>query len=187
MNSKSVKVEAPQVENLYGHPDGGYYCLLSDDAPMKHPATGEWIDGVIYVGTDGRMRSTSRERWDDRFIQVKNIVLYPNKEDHAAILSMIRRCNPGDRDLDFVRVFESWHESEVNLTAQMLDLVVASVFEKMVLHSEDMKYSAEWSKGVMLSANAALTITTEDLQRVSRSYEIEREAKPHGFTFTIRK
>ena len=44
------------VNNLYEHADGGFYCILSDTTPGKDPTTGEWLDGVTYMGTDGVMR-----------------------------------------------------------------------------------------------------------------------------------
>ena len=160
-----------KVDNLYQHVDGDFYCLLSEDAPLKCPVSEDWLPGVIYTGTDNRMRSTSLLRWKDRFDPVAE---YTGEDE--AVLSMIRRTNPGSTDFDFIRVFESWHESEVNLTGQMLELAVAAVMEK-------------WGDalGVPMSDGMSLTITTEDLQRVAQNYEIERVPEPHGFTFKIRK
>lgn len=160
-----------QVNNLYQHADGGFYCILSDAAPMKCPVTGDWLDGVIYMGTDGVMRSTSRARWDERFAPVAEYT-----GDDEQVLMMVRRANPGNVDFDFLRVFESWHESEMGITGHMLELAVAAVMEK-------------WGEavGVPLDEGAELTILTEDLQRVVQTYEIERVPIPHGFTFRISK
>lgn len=157
--------------NLFFHEDGGYYCLMSADAPMKHPSSGEWIDGVIYAGTDGQLRSTSRERWDTRFTKVLE---YTDGDEQ--VLMMINRCNPGDRDLDFVRVFESWHESEVNLTSEMLTLAVAA--SMVIMHH---RY-----KGFEFT-DLELTMMTSDLQDVAKDYEISKDPVPHGFTFRVRK
>lgn len=158
-----------KVNNLYLHADGGYYCILSDAAPMKHPDSGEWLDGVIYMGTDGVMRSTSRARWDERFAPVAEY-----DGDDEQVLMMVRRANPGNVDFDFLRVFESWHESEMGITGHMLELAVAAVMEKLIPEMSDGKPTS-------------LTITTEDLQRVVQTYEIERVPEPHGFTFWVRK
>lgn len=157
-----------KVNNLYEHPDGGFYCILSDAAPMKCPVTGNWLDGVIYMGTDGVMRSTSRARWDERFSPVAEY-----SGDDEQVLMMVRRANPGDVDFDFLRVFESWHESEMGITGHMLELAVAATMEKLCNWSVDSENPAE------------LTISTEDLQRVVQTYEIERVPVPHGFTFRI--
>src|SRR5690606_9307707 len=90
------------------------------------------------------------------------------------VLMMVRRANPGDVDFDFLRVFESWHESEMGITGHMLELAVAAVMEK-------------WGEavGVPMDEGAEITISTEDLQRVVQTYEIERVPIPHGFTFRI--
>lgn len=157
-----------RVENLYEHADGGFYCLLSDAAPMKCPVTGDWLDGVIYMGTDGIMRSTSRARWDERFSPVAEYA-----GDDEQVLMMVRRANPGNVDFDFLRVFESWHESEMGITGHMLELAVAAAMEKLCNWSVDDANPAE------------LTISTEDLQRVVQTYEIERVPIPHGFTFRV--
>lgn len=161
-----------RVDNLYRHEDGGLYCLMIPDAPMKHPDSGEWIAGVIYLGKDGKARSTSRARWDDRFTPVSAI--HEDKLD-ADEMAMVRRSNPGDSDLDFIRVFESWHESEINITGNMLELAVAVAIEKL----------SNWS--IEPGASAALTITTEDLQRVLQNYDIQKIAQPHGFEFIVSK
>ncbi len=172
-----------KVENLYEHADGGFYCILSDAAPMKCPVTGNWLDGVIYMGTDGVMRSTSRARWDERFAPVAEYT-----GDDEQVLLMVRRANPGSMDFDFLRVFESWHESEMSITGHMLELAVAAAVEKY-----------EWPRSFveaptrMMGAkqddpqSVEITIMTEDLQRVVQTYEIERVPIPHGFTFRMSK
>ena len=157
-----------KVENLYEHADGGFYCILSDAAPYKDRTTGDWLDGVIYMGTDGVMRSTTRERWDKRFSPVAEYA-----GDDEQVLMMVRRANPGNVDFDFLRVFESWHESEMGITGHMLELAVAAAMEQLCNWSVDDANPAE------------LTISTEDLQRVVQTYEIERVPIPHGFTFRV--
>lgn len=171
-----------KADNLYSHSDGGFYCLLSDDAALKEPtAVGVWHDAVIYTGTDNKMRSTTKARWAERFSSVAEYT-----GDDESVMQMIRRCNPGDRDLDFVAVFESWHESEIGITGHVLELAVAATIQKY-----------EWP-GHLVDAPARfgpdgnpdsveLTITTEDLQRVVQNYEIKRVPEPHGFRFEITK
>lgn len=166
------------VNNLYRHDDGGYYCILSDAAPMKHPDSGEWIDGVIYTGADGVLRSTSRARWDTRFTPVTEIA---EKDLNETELMMIRRANPGDSDFNFIRVMESWHESEMGITGHMLELAVAVVVERFAS-----LYPA-LPEGVQNPDDMRFAISTEDLQRIVQSYEITRQAVPHGFVFHIRK
>lgn len=158
-----------KVENLYEHADGGFYCILSDAAPYKDRTTGDWLDGVIYMGTDGVMRSTTRERWDERFSPVADY-----DGDDEQVIMMVRRANPGNVDFDFLRVFESWHESEMGITGHMLELAVAAAMEKLIPEMADGKPTM-------------LTITTEDLQRVVQTYEVERVPQPHGFTFCVTK
>lgn len=172
-----------KVNNLYEHAEGGFYCLLSDATPGKDDATGDWREGVTYMGTDGVMRWTSRARWDDRFSPVAEYT-----GDDEQVLMMVRRANPGSVDFDFLRVFESWHESEMSITGHMLELAVAAAVEKY-----------EWPRPIteaptrMMGAregdpqSVEITIMTEDLQRVVQTYEIERVPIPHGFTFCIKK
>lgn len=162
-----------RVDNLYLHADGGYYCLLIDDARMKHPDSGEWLPGVIYVGADGQSRSTRRARWEERFTQVQDVHPDNLSDDEMA---MIRRCNPGDSDLDFIRVMESWHESEINITGHMLELAVAATIKQLAP-----------SLLVDSPEGTSLTIQTSDLQDVLQNYEVERVPEPHGFRFVMRK
>lgn len=170
------------IDNLYLHADGGYYCLLSDDAALKNPGgEGAWIDAVIYTGVDQKMRSTTKVRWEARFEPVAEYT-----GDDEAVMSMIRRCNPGNTDFDFIRVFESWHESEMNITASMLELAVAATVEQFTWSDRP-----SGRKNIIFEgkrpAVVELTIKTEDLQRVLQNYEITKTAIPHGFTFAIRK
>lgn len=171
-----------RVDNLYRHEDGGLYCLLSPEAPMKCPVTAEWIPGVIYTGPDGLMRSTSRDRWDRRFAPVAEIA---EKDLDESQLMMIRRCNPGNQDFDFIRVFESWHESEMSITGHMLELAVAAAMESFYWGGA--KRSHENMTDGKHIRSAEITIMTEDLQRVLQTYEIERVPIPHGFTFRMSK
>lgn len=167
-----------KVENLYEHADGGFYCILSDAAPMKCPVTGDWLDGVIYMGTDGVMRSTSRARWDERFAPVAEYT-----GDDEQVLMMVRRANPGNMDFDFLRVFESWHESEMGITGHMLELAVAAAMERFFWNDSFATAYSQSADGKELE----VTISTEDLQRVVQTYEIERVPIPHGFTFKVRR
>lgn len=166
-----------KADNIYEHADGGFYCLLAAEAPMKHPVSGEWVPGVIYTGPDGLMRSTTRERWDERFDPVAEYT-----GDDESIMDMIRRCNPGNRDFDFVRVFEAWHESEINITGSMLELAVAATVELLARDRGGIDLDEDGGL-----RGAQITIKTEDLQRVLQTYEIEKVAVPHGFVFQIRK
>lgn len=162
-----------RVDNLYRHADGGLYCLLSDDAPMKCPVTGDWLDGVIYTGEDGRLRSTSRARWGERFFPVAEV---PESDLSEAQMEMVRRANPGDLDLDWRKVFESWHEVEIGINGHALELAVAATVLKMY----DKLCPGEVSR-------QELTILSSDLQSVLETYEIERVPVPHGFTIRLSK
>lgn len=172
------------IDNLYQHADGDYYCLLSSSAPLKCPQTGAWLPGVVYMGTDGQMRSTTRDRFSERFAKVAEYT-----GDDEEVMAMIRRANPGQTDFDFLRVFESWHESEINITGAMLELAVASTAELLLGLNKDRQSEL----GIVFDGDtghlraAQIPIKTEDLQRVLQTYEIEREAVPHGFVFHIRK
>ena len=156
-----------RVDNLYRHEDGGFYCLLSEDTPMKCPVTGDWLDGVTYLADDGRMRSTTRARWDDRFSPVAAI--HEDKLTEAQ-MAMVRRANPGDIDLDWRKVFESWHEAEIGINGHALELAIAAVVEKL-------------SDGT----DRQVTILASDLQRVLETYEIERVPVQNGFTIRMSK
>lgn len=169
-----------KIDNLYEHADGGFYCLLSDDAPMKNPADDEWLPGVIYTGTDGKMRSTTTVRWKRRF---KPVADYAG--DDIEVLNMIRRCNPGNADFDFIRVFESWHEAEAGITAAMLEMAVGACIEAFVWGGAERE--VQMGADGETALNASILLKTADLDRVLHNYDVEREAVPHGFRITVRK
>lgn len=168
-----MRMKAP---NIYQHADGGWYCLLSDDVPYKSEH-GHWLGGVVYMAPDGRMRSTTRDRWEHRFSQMP----YYDGDDES-VMAMIRRTNPGDTDLDYIRVFESWSESEMDVSGHMLELAVVATMIKLAA-------AMNWRLDDRLDMKEGfgLTIMTEDLQQVAQNYEIERVPLPHGFTFIVRK
>jgi hypothetical protein len=168
-----------RVDNLYHHVDGGLYCLLSDDTPLKCPVTGDWLPGVTYLSPDGKMRSTTQERWADRFDRVAAI---PEDKLTEEQMAMVRRANPGSLDFDFVQTLESWHESEMAITGQMLELAIAVCAEKMIGDRiEQMAGEGVWS------GETEITITADDMQRVLQTYEIERVPIQNGFTVRLKK
>lgn len=171
-----------RVDNLYRHADGGLYCLLSADTPMKCPVTGDWIEGVVYLASDGKMRSTSRARWGERFSTVAEI-----REDEVSEeeLAMIRRANPGDLDLDWRKVFESWHEVETGINGHALELAIAATVESFAWGGADRSH--ENFPGSRKIKSYEITILSSDLQRVLETYEIERVPVPHGFTIRLSK
>lgn len=171
-----------RVPNLYRHADGGLYCLLSDDAPMKCPATGDWIDGVIYTAEDGRLRSTSRARWGERFFPVAEIAESDLTESEMA---MVRRTNPGDLDLDWRKVFESWHEVETGINGHALELAIGAAMASFYWGGATRSHENE-ADGWHIKA-AEITILSSDLQHVLETYEIERVPVPHGFTIRLSK
>lgn len=170
-----------KVNNLYEHADGGFYCLLSDSTPGKDRATGDWLDGVTYIGTDGVMRWTDRARWDDRFAPVADYA-----GDDEQVIMMVRRANPGNTDFDFLRVFESWHESEMSVTGHMLELAVAAVIQKYEWPGHLVDAPARFGPADN-PESVEITIMTEDLQRIVQTYEIERVPIPHGFVIRIKR
>ena len=163
-----------RVPNLYRHADGGVYCLLSSESPMKHPDSGDWIDGVIYTGCDGVLRSTSRVRWGERFRQVAEIT---EAELTEAQLQMVRRSNPGELSsgFNFTEVLESWTESETGVVGHMLELAIAATLVKA--------YQRAYDKPLR---TADVTLMTSDLQTLLQTYEVERVPIPHGFIVKVR-
>ena len=155
-----------RADNLYIHADGGFYCLLSDDFSVKtdDPGTG-WVAGVAYIGTDGRMRATSRTRWADRFTRVAEY----NGEDES-VFAMIRRANPGDSDFDFMQVMAKWHESEMATTVQMLELAIAATAFIVAPRRFD---------------NLRITVTPADLRAVLETFEVERVSAGDGFSIRL--
>lgn len=165
-----------RVPNLYRHADGGLYCLLSDDVPLKEPtAVGVWHDGVVYLADDGRMRATTQERWHERFYEVAEIA---ESELTEAQMAMIRRANPGDPDLDFRSAMESWHEAEIGVQSNMLELTVAVVMSAFAPLAEQIDPDDK---------TLEMTIRSSDLQRVLETYEIERVPLEDGFTLRLKK
>jgi len=167
-----MKISAP---NLYQRA-GNWVCLLSDDSVIDFPSTGEedTMRAVIYMTPDGVMHSTSRGRWEEQFNQMP---YYDGDED--SVLQMIRRTNPGDSSLDFLSAMESWHESEMGITGHMLELAVAATALQCS--------PAAVVNGLNRGQDARVRISTEDLQNIVQTYDVERVPEPHAFTFIIRK
>lgn len=151
---------------VYTHADGGTYALLMGGVPIKDDATGDWLEGVLYVAAaDEQIRATSLARWQERFTSSEY------EGDDPDVLAMLRRANPGDSEWDFIRVFESWGEKEANLTAVLLDLAIAVTM---------LKCGAASTTG-----EGTLTVTTADLRDISEQYDIEREESASGWTIKI--
>jgi hypothetical protein len=153
-------------QTVYQHADGGSYALLVSGIAIKDDATGAWVDGVLYVGTeDEQIRATSLARWQERFTS------YAYEGDDPAVLAMLKRANLADSGFDFIRVFESWGEREANLTAVLLDLAIAATMHKCGAAEKN--------------GEGEITITTADLRDISQTYEIERSESPQGWTIKL--
>lgn len=155
-------------QKVYLHADGGTYALLVSGIAIKDDATGNWVDGVLYVGTeDEQIRATSLARWQERFTSVQ----YTG--DDPAVLAMLRRANLSDSGFDFIRVFESWGEREANLTAVLLDLAIAATMHKC--------------GAAQVNGEGEVTITSADLRDISERFEIEREEIANGWTLRVKR
>lgn len=167
------------ITNLYQHADGGFYCLLSNDAPGKHPETGEWVSGVIYTGEDQQMRWTHTLRWMDRFTPVAEY-----KGDDDQIKAMIRRCNP--EEFDMADVWAGWHDTEMAMNSEVIQLSIAVVLAAAIWTDDQLpRRDIKWDGKRPISA--ALTIGPEHLQHVLQNYKVEREARQPGYRITIAK
>lgn len=172
-----------KADNLYAYQgNGDLYCLVIDDSDYRG-TDGTWEPGVIYVGTDGRMRSTTKARWEDRF---KPVAEYAG--DDEAVIAMIRRTNLPEFDLG--DVVTAWHESESQITSELLRLMAATVavsgrFNDPELPQVVLSWDDPASDGVLSSV--ALTIQPRDLAYVSANYAIEWEPDQKGYRFSIRK
>lgn len=167
------------VGNLYLHADGGYYCLLSDDAPMKHPDTGDWLEGVIYTGVDHQLRSTTKARFAERFVPV---AVYGG--DDEAVEAMIRRCNP-ELDFDMADVWAAWNEAESAQTASLIEIAVASVLAGHGWTEAGIKVVPEWDGDRLVSMS--VNLSPSDFRRILAGFEIERKPVAAGYQFTVTK
>ncbi len=156
------------MAEVFTHADGGSYALLMDGIAIKDDSTAQWVDGVLYVSAeDQQIRATSLARWHERFLGAE----YDGED--ADVLAMLRRANPHDTGFDFIRVFESWGESEASLTAVLLDLAIAATMIKL--------------GAATVEGKGELTITTADLRGISETYEVERVESASGWTIKIRR
>lgn len=60
------------TRTLFKHPDGGTYERLGE-VSIKCPATGKWLDGVLYrpAGDSGAVPcATTVDRWLTRFSEI---------------------------------------------------------------------------------------------------------------------
>jgi predicted HAD superfamily Cof-like phosphohydrolase len=77
------------------HADGGVYEYV-EPCPIKHPVSGEWVEGVAYRGDDGKLRATTAQRWADRFEPIELCELEERKvevmdEEDQVIASFVFR------------------------------------------------------------------------------------------------
>lgn len=89
------------------HADGGVYELV-EPCPHKDDATGEWVAGFAYRGEDGKLRSTSAKRWQERFEElnceeVGEQVFDLRDEEEKQIASFVFRTYEAD-DLRYMLV-----------------------------------------------------------------------------------
>jgi hypothetical protein len=166
--------------NLYQHADGGLYCLLIEDAPGKDDATGDWMSGVIYMGTDGQARWTSTARWNERFA---NVVGYAGEDDQ--VWAMIRRCNPEDFAME--DVWAAWHDSETQTNAEIVELAIAACIGGGLWGTDKAMPEREIEFDGSQMIGASIIIGPRHLQHVLQTYEVKREAVEGGYRITIRK
>lgn len=166
------------LDNLYRRKrePGDLVCLLIPDASAlgitdKHPA----LPSVVFATEGTGIQTTYKTDFDARFEKVEEVAVADLSE---AQLKMIRRANPGDMDLDFIKVFEGWSESEANMTGHMIELAVGHVMSLFWHLKEEIDPSDN---------ELELTIKTEDLQSFLQNYEVTRTPLPHGFKFKITK
>lgn len=168
--------------NMHLHADGGYYYLLNADAPMKHPDSGEWIPGVIYVGVDGQMRSTSTARWTDRFSPVAE----KDIPDDPEVQALWRRCNPAP-DFDMNDVWASWHESESAINSEIIELTVAAMLAGIAFGEESgITFVLDRDEQTNITA-ARVLVKPEHLRGVLVNYAVDREPQKNGYRFTVRR
>ncbi len=167
------------IENLFEHADGGFYCLLVLDAPMKHPSTGEWIDGVVYMGSDGKVRSTSLERFAERFTKIDKY-----EGDDPEVEAMIRRCNP-ESDFAMEDVWASWHEAESKQTYAIVELAVASTLIAHGWNDSGLIRSLEWDDKKLISSS--IELTQSDMARILATYDVETTPVADGYRFKVSK
>jgi len=167
--------------NMHLHADGGYYYLLNADAPMKHPDSGEWIPGVIYVGVDGQMRSTATARWTDRFLPVAE----KDIPDDPEVQALWRRCNP-DPDFNMTDVWASWHEAESAINSEVIELSVAAMLSGIAFGDTNGVTFVLDRDGALNVTQARVTLKPQHLRNVLVNYEVKREPHDDGYVFTVR-
>lgn len=150
-------------------------CLLISDA--RHHEEGNKHSSVVVALPTGDIRTMYKDDFEDWYEKIEEIAVADLNEEE---LKMVRRANPGDPDMDFIKVFESWGESEMNMTGHMLELAVGST---MMLIIEAMG----WPETLPPDEGFSLTIKTDDMQRFLQNYEVSKLALPHGFTYEIKK
>lgn len=167
------------IDNLYrviDDPEEDLFCLLIDKV-QTHLVVSGFVPGVVYLTSAGEMKCVPKVDWDTKFVKVEEVSVADLTESQ---LKMIRRANPGDNDLDFIKVFEGWSESEANMTGHVIELAVGSAVVKLAA-------MMNWRLDERVNMPFELTIKTEDLQSFLQNYEVERVPMPHGFTFRIAK
>jgi len=150
-------------------------CLLITDS--RHWESGNTYPSVVITHPTGSINTMLKDDFDDLYEKIEEVAVADLTEDQ---LRMIRRANPGDNDLDFIKVFEGWGESEANMTGHMIELAVGSAVVKLAS-------MMNWRLDERVNMPFELTIKTEDLQSFLQNYEVERVPMPHGFTFRISK
>jgi predicted HAD superfamily Cof-like phosphohydrolase len=74
---------------------------MVEPCSIKDPQSGEWVKGIAYRGEDGKLRSTTTQRWNDRFtpLELKHLhssELEVKDEEGEVIASFVFRVDQVD-------------------------------------------------------------------------------------------
>lgn len=160
-----------------GLDDKSLYALVLPDSDYRG-TDGVWEPGVVYAGIDGRIRSTTRARWDERFEPVAE---YTGESED--VIAMIRRTQPRE-EFDLGDVITAWHESESATTSELLRLMAATLalagrFKDEKLPEIDLHWDTPISDGAL--TGVSFVVEPAHLAYVSANYEIEIEPRENGY------
>lgn len=119
------------------HADGGLYQYLAKTSIKIGGIDGEgsWVPGIIYQGEDEEYRSTTVDRWKDRFEQIesidsKDVMIWDDENNSVAafrfelieagdVYHMIVKAGPG-RQSNLSREFIDWMRRVFTAQADMI-------------------------------------------------------------------
>ncbi len=98
-------------------------------------------------------------------------------EEINELAGAVSAALPDNAGTDFIRLMETWTESQTNLTAALLDMAICVMLTKMRAIQDPLTPDGSMS----------VTITSVELRAIAEQYHWERTEEPGSWTIKLQK